>query len=580
MESGGGSEPDRPEEPGFKRASTDELSSRFDRQGSTESQRSLRCNELKSRPSVSLNRALMRAASAKAVLFCFARVFAPQEATVTKAVTASMHGEVQELLEGDHKAADEAFYSAPEVDHVSVFVSHSWSAPRWQKALALYYYVNIQLAVICALLTWLGLMAAMVCLHGPTGMGGNSMLLPLFVGVPMAIFFLVFFCGHHIWTPVANLWLDRLCIHQTRADLMLAGINALPEIVTGSGRMLILWSGDYFERIWCNAEVATFFAANEGADKIDFLPLWLVPWLLSAMTLDILSVFIANKLFVLIPEAGEFFGTHLPACHSWIISFLAQFTGIGIAFWLAYLCVAVPTWHSLHTKLDTHDGMMRQCQWYSILNAKCSVESDRPVVENLISELFDDADDPLQAFDRFMYRDLAAHIATRIGRPAHLPYRICLLVSLPLTFSAAANVWGCDDMPCAIAAEAELGPGATVAQQMVTNFLAWAVGIFGIYPTVCPVTLYLMSRCRTCCGRRKYLQGLLNFLLIVVGYAYMAFHEGFAAGIINTASAQGARGAAYAVPWCIAVLVYLALLVWWNVQLFRSGEAHRLTDHI
>lgn len=542
-----------------------------------------RCEELRLQPTLKSNPALRRAASARAVLAGFGRVFAAHEVKVANAAITDEGLEAAHLArlaegeeeEGRHRVEDEAFYGVPEVEQIGVFISHSWSAPRWQKALAMYYYMNVQLAVVSSVLTWIGLMASMVLLYGPTGLGGEDLLLPLFVGVPMAVFFLAFFCGHHVWTPVADLWLDRLCIHQSRPALKATGIRALPEIVAGSGRMLVLWSDTYFERIWCNAELATFSAVKAGAAEMDFLPLWFVPWLLSSMTLDVVGVFISNRLFVLIPEAGELFAARLPDCASWVISFLAQFTGIGLAFSAGYLCVALPTWHSFCIKLDIHRDMLQQCRSYTLQSAKCSVESDRPIVEELVRDLFLHHRDPVAAFERFMHRGLCAHIEARLGRPQFMPYRICLLVFLPLTFSAAANVWGCDGMPCADAAEAELGKGAPVAQQMATNALAWAVGILGIYPTVCPATLSLLAwrrrRLGGGCGG-SFLRGLLDVLLVCAGYAYMGFHEGLAAGLINTASAQASLGAARGVPWCCAVLVYLSLLAWWNVYLFDGYD--------
>merc|ERR1712032_819482 len=91
-------------------------------------------------------------------------------------------------------------------------------------------------------------------------------------------------------------------------------------------------------------------------------------------------------------------------------------------------------------KLDIHDRMLQQCGSYSFSSAKCSVESDRPLIETLVSELWEGSMDPISDFNRFVNRDLAAHIAARVGRPWHMPYKVCLLVSLPLTFSGTTLV--------------------------------------------------------------------------------------------------------------------------------------------
>merc|ERR1712032_1466801 len=97
-------------------------------------------------------------------------------------------------------------------------------------------------------------------------------------------------------------------------------------------------------------------------------------------------------------------------------------------------------------KLDIHDRMLQQCGSYSFSSAKCSVESDRPLIETLVSELWEGSTDPISEFNRFVNQDLAAHMA----------------------------------------AEVELGPGVSVPQQLLTNSTAWIIGILGIYPTTYP----------------------------------------------------------------------------------------------
>eukprot|EP00439_Symbiodinium_sp_Y106_P019430 s1871_g2.t1 len=47
--------------------------------------------------------------------------------------------------------------------------------------------------------------------------------------------------------------------------------------------MLILWDPEYFERLWCCAEVAIFCSTKSGADQVDFVPLWMAPWVLSTV---------------------------------------------------------------------------------------------------------------------------------------------------------------------------------------------------------------------------------------------------------------------------------------------------------
>ena len=51
----------------------------------------------------------------------------------------------------------------------------------------------------------------------------------------------------------------------------------------------------YFDRLWCHLELATF--ARYGAvENVDVLPLWLAPWLLASILLDLLSASLLDLL--------------------------------------------------------------------------------------------------------------------------------------------------------------------------------------------------------------------------------------------------------------------------------------------
>ncbi|CAE7941587.1 unnamed protein product [Symbiodinium sp. KB8] len=68
--------------------------------------------------------------------------------------------------------------------------------------------------------------------------------------------------------------------------------------------MLILWDPEYFERLWCCAEVAIFCSTKSGADQVDFVPLWMAPWVLSTVLAQVLSISISERLFSLFIPKG------------------------------------------------------------------------------------------------------------------------------------------------------------------------------------------------------------------------------------------------------------------------------------
>ena len=58
---------------------------------------------------------------------------------------------------------------------------------------------------------------------------------------------------------------------------------------------------DYFRRLWCQLELATF-ARYGGAQKMQFLPLWLAPWLLSTIVANALVATCWSFLTLRIPQ--------------------------------------------------------------------------------------------------------------------------------------------------------------------------------------------------------------------------------------------------------------------------------------
>eukprot|EP00401_Gymnodinium_catenatum_P041137 CAMPEP_0117560138 /NCGR_PEP_ID=MMETSP0784-20121206/53721_1 /TAXON_ID=39447 /ORGANISM="" /LENGTH=415 /DNA_ID=CAMNT_0005357537 /DNA_START=65 /DNA_END=1309 /DNA_ORIENTATION=- len=392
-----------------------------------------RRHELKARPILSKDPELFRATRPARVLGCFAQVFAT--GVVATAAGAHPHQEESLLLENDHTDADAVFYASEQVEEVGAFISHAWSAPRWLKALALLYYMNIELAVVASILAWAATMAGMVVLNGPLGMGGHHGLLKIFVGIPLLVFAVFFVCGHRLRVPVETVWLDKLCIHQTRPDKKVAGVTALPEVVANSERLLVLWSDTYYERLWCNAELATFATLN-GADSIDFVPLWLAPWILATLAVEFAAICLSSRLFFLIPMCGGYFAETATADIPGLVTFLALLLGVGTAFTISYCPLLLVTWHSLRVKLDLHEEMLKLCSEYTLAGAKCAIESDRSVVEGLVRSLFrEDVADPIMEFNAFVNNVLVKHINRRVGYLSYIPYRQCLLLFLPMTFS-------------------------------------------------------------------------------------------------------------------------------------------------
>ena len=232
-------------------------------------------------------------------------------------------------------------------------------------------------------------MALLLGSFGLTGLGGSALLFPCLVCVPMTIFFIVYifgqqiFCGHQ--SP--SVWLDKLCVHQTDTAKKEEQVNALPVFVAHSTKMLILWDDTYFERLWCNLELATC-ARYGGTKKIDVQPLWLAPWLLCTICLDLLSTLVMEILFRTCPGWSATWETP-------IMDILArsvfgrdpvtlEFTSLILIHTISAFCYfpnIIPSFLSFRWKLQSHQLMLQQMSAFDVRDAQCAMPSDRFRIE-------------------------------------------------------------------------------------------------------------------------------------------------------------------------------------------------------
>jgi len=193
------------------------------------------------------------------------------------------------------------------------FISHSWRDDRHLKWLALMYRFNLYPALLAThVACWLamGLTAAGVLpIFKSNGMTeqlaiqfyrhrvsvwAHIFALPTFMVVLLnwhearAIFER---CG---WIKTFRCFLDKLCICQDNDILRQQGIDSLGVFLQNSRTMLILWSPQYFSRLWCCFEVGVFLDIQriEEHKRLEILPLFAAQYgftLAAAMYLYTLS---------------------------------------------------------------------------------------------------------------------------------------------------------------------------------------------------------------------------------------------------------------------------------------------------
>ena len=220
-----------------------------------------------------------------------------------------------------------------------MFISHSWSAGRWGKTLAVCFHLNGSFAVKSALVA---AAAGPMCLAASgdvNNLVSSPYLFLLAVDLPLLVFFLSFFFAHvcRCGCTSPTMWIDSLCIPQTSEALKQEAISMLPAFVKCSSEMLILWDNTYCDRLWCCMEMSLFLKKGD-LRKLHIVPVWLAPWLLCTMFLDWFCARLTLPLVFFFWSGGQE-GNEAPVSR-WGI--LAEYTVLWGIILVAYLPALLP----------------------------------------------------------------------------------------------------------------------------------------------------------------------------------------------------------------------------------------------
>ncbi|CAE8585074.1 unnamed protein product [Polarella glacialis] len=168
------------------------------------------------------------------------------------------------------------------IDKYDIFISHTWRTGRFAKYAALLYYRSLFPAVCAGLAA--GILAFALQVQGilPTfgivegsGTAEIPVRLPgciwcLEMGTCTSIAVLVMWArlldlAESIGSTKVSYFFDRLCINQGDAELKQAGIDSIGAYLRNSDSMLVLWSPEYFTRLWCCFELAVFLEKSTNA---------------------------------------------------------------------------------------------------------------------------------------------------------------------------------------------------------------------------------------------------------------------------------------------------------------------------
>jgi len=306
------------------------------------------------------------------------------------------------------------------VKKLDFFISHSWRDDRFGKILALWIHSNLHfamavsttVAVSCAVLARVDILPR----HQPESSGVAFFPWALFLG--SVTFFWALACSHHVHVYLwdKSYFLDKFCVHQTDLDLKQRGVTSFAAFVGCANRVLLLWSPQYFTRLWCTLEVAALVKANSGKPlPLDFLPLQLakisfISWVLYSVTMSIVQT--NRQLNHLIPD----------------LAFICLVMAVA-----SYLLVV-----SLRQYGRARQALEMQLRTFAVQEADCFSSSDRRAVEKALLRWFANLD----VCNKHIREGVSDQVLQALGSEVHYPMKMLLPIVMINFFSEADYIAG------------------------------------------------------------------------------------------------------------------------------------------
>lgn len=368
--------------------------------------------------------------------------------------------------------------------NIKQFWSHSWHGPVWSKIALLGIECNGLPAVS---LGTLGVALATV----PVVMYEASHLWVMLAGLLMSG--LTFW----LWRPRRDVFVDKLCIHQTDDKLKVEGVMNMCAFLKHSESMLVCWDRTYAHRLWCILEMAAFLKTHENLDGLTIRP---VSWGPTAIALFVgysTGVVTYMAFFEYLIQLG--------------LSETQLWTRISIVMCLPFLLIFPFVLHAYRKQMRAIEEVQEQLQRFDFKRDPechcCSVKHVHPVTgkpmlcdHQVIRECVTTWFGSVAEFETVV-RERVSNVFT--DRLANIPLPYTWLVATTI-----ANFWACiPDMAQAVRS----GDHTALLLYVASSLVYWLAGYPAILVTELKVAYWL---------RRRRSSGIkeaaLNFALGVV----------------------------------------------------------------
>ncbi|CAE7622848.1 amt-3 [Symbiodinium sp. CCMP2592] len=408
------------------------------------------------------------------------------------------------------------------MQHLDMFISHTWWTAGWRKAVALYFQSTA--SIIFAAWLFCIFMSFVLCITDvlPLPFVYQANLLGFTELCPMGCWILcsgllgpLLASVFYIYLPCCTspvCFVDVACIHQADQALMQRGVQGIGGFLAVTRELRVLWSPPYLSRLWCIFELAAFRKANpEG--KITLKPLFV-----EMAVLCIWVVLFGMNICFFIARSGR--------------------NGANIAAYTLAIVPFPPAVYVLRKNYLAKKKLLVDMEEFDLNRVSCYNESDREFIHSAISDWYGSA----QAFTRFVQGPLRRELVAPI-LATNLPWSYIFLIITP-TFSLS--------METLLA----LWKGGAPVECLI----AWTAGMLlgnncFFVPAGIVLMLYLCDRFAAPVGS-TCLAGFLQSLAIVFVMIFYALVVSASSNLLIYA------GVWTALVWLgIAVLCFLALTI-------------------
>ena len=406
--------------------------------------------------------------------------------------------------------------SLERMSQVDFFISHSWSCPSWMKRLALCHCLNLNLAIGscgCAFLLPIVILVLRAGSIRAVAHQDPALRYGLLLLWPFLMFLGTYLFGHLLYPR--RFWIDQVCVHPSDPEVKARTLEAIPAFVAQSKQMLVIWDDTYWQRLWCNYEVAVYVKAS-SARPIRFVPVWMPLWVLSSFTFFSLMCFLSVG-------GTRSYQLDLDSTLSCMVSYMMNDVPVDVVS--AGICALPCFWLGVR-KVQKHELMLNQMKHFDIRSTECTVESDRIVIQEQIVNLFDEALEPpvqvpfgtvpdmpdaplvslevlwdirditsyptrdeiLDHFNAYVRGPLRESVEASIGKEDYLPLNSCIAANLPMILGGFTIALGCNGRADCELSASYLGY-ASVTEYMLGNVFVCGVQIPLTWILIFPLVL-------------------------------------------------------------------------------------------